>query len=178
MRIVKPTKDELKLDTLEDFANVHHKIWAESQRRGRDLALDALKVFFEEAPRVYMVGWTQYTPYFNDGDACVFSVHDIHILTFNDYREYREDLDEDDDFYPENYIWDWPCVWSMGQGWMGEHPNRERVWREEWADIGPALEKLEECFQTADSVLEAAFGDHSQIFATRENVRVEEYQHD
>ncbi len=35
---------------------------------------------FNVYPEVRAVRWTQYTPYFNDGDPCVFNVHDISLL--------------------------------------------------------------------------------------------------
>lgn len=35
------------------------------------------KKFFAANPGVYAVRWTQYAPHFNDGDPCVFSVHDF-----------------------------------------------------------------------------------------------------
>lgn len=31
--------------------------------------------FFEKYPTLESFSWTQYTPYFNDGDTCQFSVH-------------------------------------------------------------------------------------------------------
>ncbi len=36
---------------------------------------DASKSLFEAHPELESFGWTQYTPYFNDGQPCVFSVH-------------------------------------------------------------------------------------------------------
>ena len=30
--------------------------------------------------RVHSVRWSQYTPYFNDGDACVFGVNDFEYM--------------------------------------------------------------------------------------------------
>ena len=34
-----------------------------------------VKQLFEKFPRLNSFSWTQYTPYFNDGDTCVFRVH-------------------------------------------------------------------------------------------------------
>ena len=36
---------------------------------------DECKLLFEKYPEMEEFSWTQYTPYFNDGDECVFSVH-------------------------------------------------------------------------------------------------------
>ena len=50
------------------------------QEQFRKSATEKLKEFFvkfwEENPAIRAVTWTQYAPYFNDGDACVFSVND------------------------------------------------------------------------------------------------------
>lgn len=51
------------------------------------------KEFFERNKEIHKVGWVQYTPYFNDGDACNFSVHsdNIYINGINVYDdEYLE----------------------------------------------------------------------------------------
>lgn len=39
----------------------------------------AFKAVFAEYPNVTRLEWTQYTPYFNDGDICVFSVNEVEI---------------------------------------------------------------------------------------------------
>lgn len=39
---------------------------------------------FEACPEIESVYWTQYTPYFNDGDSCEFSVHESHFNLVDD----------------------------------------------------------------------------------------------
>jgi hypothetical protein len=50
------------------------------QEQFRKVATEKLKDFFvkfwEENPAIKAVTWVQYSPYFNDGDACEFSVSD------------------------------------------------------------------------------------------------------
>jgi hypothetical protein len=36
---------------------------------------------FSKYPEILKFGWTQYTPYFNDGDACVFHYNDMYVCT-------------------------------------------------------------------------------------------------
>lgn len=36
-----------------------------------------LNDFFDKNSNIKTIHWLQYTPYFNDGDECVFSVYDI-----------------------------------------------------------------------------------------------------
>src|SRR5690606_13308718 len=39
------------------------------------------------------IQWTQYTPYFNVGDACVFSVHEAFFFTEEQLQNYRDATD-------------------------------------------------------------------------------------
>ena len=39
-----------------------------------------LAEYFEKRPDVYGIKWTQYTPYFNDGDACVFGLGSVSVF--------------------------------------------------------------------------------------------------
>lgn len=43
------------------------------------------KEFFEKNPDIKSFGWTQYTPYFNDGDTCTFSAN-TYDLYLNEER--------------------------------------------------------------------------------------------
>jgi len=40
----------------------------------------AFKVFLEAHPEIKCIFWSQYTPYFNDGDPCTFSVHEPSVI--------------------------------------------------------------------------------------------------
>lgn len=40
----------------------------------REALRAALQAFLDKHPERQSIGWSQYTPYFNDGDACVFGV--------------------------------------------------------------------------------------------------------
>lgn len=51
-----------------------------------------VKEFFKKFPEARTVSWNQYTPYFNDGDECVFSVNEYSVtvngcLRDNDYQD-------------------------------------------------------------------------------------------
>ena len=49
----------------------------ELKEAGTGVLKDLLAPLFEKFPEVAAVSWTQYTPYFNDGDPCTFrSNHD------------------------------------------------------------------------------------------------------
>lgn len=62
----------------------------------------ALDKFFEKYPKIEGIMWTQYTPYFNDGDSCEFSVHDPSFVFSKENSPHKEDV-KDQSFYEEDY---------------------------------------------------------------------------
>lgn len=42
------------------------------------------KEFFNDNPKIKEVKWTQYTPYFNDGDTCTFRTHFYDVLQIDE----------------------------------------------------------------------------------------------
>lgn len=65
----------------------------EMSNKSEGLIEAVAKQFLDKCPEVTGIHWTQYTPYFNDGDTCEFSVKEyfFHILD-----------DEDDEIDPSN----------------------------------------------------------------------------
>jgi hypothetical protein len=62
--------------------------------QAKDLMHSEFNAFFEQYEGVVEnFSWTQYTPYFNDGESCRFYVNDVHILLCQD----AEDENYDDD---------------------------------------------------------------------------------
>lgn len=59
----------------------------------RRLLLDIAKEIFAADEKLTGISWTQYIPYFNDGDECIFGIQGIAILGENedgDEEEYWE----------------------------------------------------------------------------------------
>ena len=61
------------------------KVMAEAREQvkkaGKNAVAALFKHFFATNPDVTGIGWTQYTPHFNDGDPCEFSVHEFSYTT-------------------------------------------------------------------------------------------------
>lgn len=57
---------------------------AEMQENSKDLMKEAFREFFEKYDVVDNIFWTQYTPYFNDGESCEFSVGDVYLVLKDD----------------------------------------------------------------------------------------------
>ena len=58
----------------------------EMREKSTGLIEQATKIFLDACPEVTGIHWTQYTPYFNDGESCEFSVNEFcfHILDDED----------------------------------------------------------------------------------------------
>jgi hypothetical protein len=110
------------------------------------------------------VRWTQYTPYFNDGDACTFGVHEPYIKfktldLANKYSAYGvEDEDPDEDGNGYCYM-----------GWSS--------WGEE-TSLHDDFEEFSDFVQANENLMKQLFGDHAIIKITREGINAEEYDHD
>lgn len=121
------------------------------KEQGEAAVKDAFKDLFDAYPELRSVVWTQYTPYFNDGDTCEFSVREFDI-TING-------KDDEDDYNYGESLYD-----------LKRSQNPREV------ELAKAVRALEN--ELPGDVLEAVFGDHCKIVAKREGFQVDEYEHD
>lgn len=116
---------------------------------GKQFFSDQSKELFEKHPTLVKFGWTQYTPYFNDGDTCYFSAS-------LDYPKFllvgmNEELYDEEPYYSKDEITDESIVWNGIREFLS---------------------------QFDDSDVELLFGDHCEVIVTKDGVEVEEYEHD
>lgn len=115
------------------------------------------KAVFAAHPLLKSFSWSQYTPYFNDGEECVFGVHqDYPKVVFGD-EEFEELSD-----------------WSFKDNNTYTTKERETVGlKEAYESIKVFLSSFDE-----DDYREC-FGDHVEVTAKSPGVtEVEEYSHD
>lgn len=111
------------------------------------------KAFFAQYPEVTAVGWTQYTPHFNDGDPCVFRVHEFYATTKTDM-----------DFARVSRLYD---------------DEEETGFAESYSLTGATKEAVNRLERSKDKDLfQVAFGDHVMVIATPAGFHVNEYSHD
>lgn len=155
---------------------------------GKVALKEAFKDFFDTHPEAKAIVWTQYTPHFNDGDACTFSMNEWHLkldpkLIADDVRKALEDEDEDED--------DYSCAAEVLESLPDTKANRERTWGPV-ARKGIALRALTEGEQSLvddyralykscakiQGVFEVVLGDHVKVIATRKGLKTEDHSHD
>lgn len=113
--------------------------------------------FFAAVPRIKSLTWTQYTPYFNDGDTCTFRMHDIYFATDEneDFESYREDC-EGDNFSSDSYS-------------LKDYMDKEEV---------ALCLKLENVIQSNEELMQEIYGDHVIVVVTANGAETQEYDHD
>lgn len=153
-------------------------------------------------PLLWGFQWTQYTPYFNDGDECVFNVYDINAFTGDPEGEYWEESDKilsttlladysryvEDGTTPNRYPYNDPKAlrnWYKNQT-AGEHLTNQ------FKELGHGDAKITELMAAAraaddfiaglhslpNDVMQELFGDHVEVTLTRNGAKIEEYSHD
>jgi hypothetical protein len=85
------SKVEGKLSEMNDRIDSLRKQYMEEAQA---MFTEVTGAFFAANPEVKRIHWLQYTPYFNDGDECVFSVHDFCYDLDRKFGLSEEDLDE------------------------------------------------------------------------------------
>lgn len=64
------------------------------QEQGETEILKMFTEFFENHPKAKAIRWRQYAPYFNDGDVCEFSVHDMYAKIVGGPEDEAGDYDD------------------------------------------------------------------------------------
>lgn len=111
-------------------------------------------------PLAEAVRWEEFTPYFNDGDACEFTVHSarVKLVGLEDGGDY------DDGFYDYFELTYYDEVKSLD----GVH------------DLKSLLQNLDNALGSGhhEAVLLEKFGDPAQVTATKDGFEIEYYEHD
>lgn len=119
--------------------------------------------FFKLVPSVKSVSWNQYTPYFNDGDSCTFSVNEPTFYNFIVDDDYDENEDEDTD----------KNQWAL-DSWQLHDYVKFGISEPE----SKLMEFLSATIQENEVFLEEIFGDHMKIILTANGIEEVEYDHD
>lgn len=115
------------------------------KNEGKQFFLNISKELFEQNPTLVKFGWRQYTPYYNDGDECVFSAnlgYPRMLLSGQDEKDYDG-------------------VWFKSE----DTSDEAKVWN----NVRTFLSQFD------DGDVQSIFGDHVEVVVTKDGVEVEEY---
>lgn len=122
-------------------------------------------------PKVVDFGWAQYTPYFNDGDTCEFSVGGPWLRTI-------DDIDPDDDDF-SHYDYEIEFHPTLGSRVWDSEARKLVTTKPKYPDVAELVNKLLDiqngCYEND---LLNTFGDHAMITVTKNGITVDEYSHD
>lgn len=178
-----------------DFEAYVEKAGKELREEIRKTLDEVLKLFFAANPHVASISWRQYTPYFNDGDACEFSVGDPILTLRSDYSpdpdysdedgEGEGDWDEEDvdgEFRDESSLLSDRAFYSKG-GYKDPKKVAEIDSRLALVGGDEAFAKIKGDFDVVSSFissidedhLEEMFDDHVLVRCNRDGIEVFEY---
>ena len=176
---------------MTDFNEIleqHHKMMADIEQQKKDMAekirsgLDgAFKQFFELVPEAKSIAWTQYTPYFADGDECVFRVNDyeLHESEDPDY-EYGDGgirLNRPGEYYYESAKKE-PNGWAAQSIKQYEDTVVNFGGIERVNEIKKAMQLLDSIFSLGDDFFKDTFGNHVKVVMTKDGTDIQDYDHD
>jgi hypothetical protein len=184
--------NDVNLDALhaemQDLNAKIKELQDQAAKTSQEVFKSSLAKFFAAVPEVTEIFWRQYTPYFNDGDACEFSVGDV-----NFYVGDREN-DEDDgyDAYnpftkPSVYVYDHAAEYkAVGKKDDYYQPKIDaynafiaKYDPERVEQIQRAIGDVRNMFREInDDYFLMMFGDHVEITATKDGFQVDEFDHD
>lgn len=158
----------------DQLINEQRELQKKFQETAQSLFKETMKEFWEKNPGVSAVVWTQYTPYFNDGETCEFGVNDPCFTNAPD---------------PENINWgeyegEEENVWALESYVLTS--DREYYVEEQKLALSSGnvdaascslLSKMI-CSGELEDVMEAMFGNHVKVIATRDGFDIEDFNHD
>lgn len=174
------TVDEKKLKLrLKRVDELRAELKTAEKSAAKDI-MSLLKLLMKNNPLLLGMRWNQYTPHFNDGDACEFGVHGPYFKFVDSVNP--EEKDENGEVDDSQFSDSW-----LEAGQFGELNNK---WFDEKADILnhkeiTALKKtVNEATEVFDKLsfmeveLKDMFGDGYQITVTADGIESEDYGHD
>lgn len=153
---------------LKDMQKELQAVKAKFTERATEEFTKAINQIFVEYPQLETIAWTQYSPYFNDGDECTFSVHactfsNAHADEFNLWGEFNDKEDAKEKQY-----------WAIGDEWYDdEDANAPDGLRDVHTQFDSILQSAE-----FEDILHEMFGNHVKVICTKTGIDTEEYDHD
>jgi len=154
------------------------------EKTGKTALKEMVVEFFAEHPDLLSFSWTQYTPYWNDGDVCVFSAatdypavtfkaKDGKVLTFDEnFAGYVDEEGEEIDVLPSKI--------HTVEGVYDENTKFEETkdpYEKQVNSLVKAVTNFLKPFDDDD--LLTMFGDHQKVTVKRNGkIETEDYEHE
>lgn len=167
----------------ENLLQSHSDMKRQFRLEAADLFKIVTKEFFEKNPGITAMYWTQYTPYFNDGDVCEFRVNEVHFTncpldSLDDINSWGDYEGDDDSVISVNSNIDY-ILESEHSYYKKNKEGLKKLIDEENIDISliKSFANIVESPEMEDVMLEL-FGDHVSVMVTRDGFTAEDLKHD
>lgn len=124
-------------------------------------------------PTVVEFGWRQYTPYFNDGDPCVFQAYGAWVRLDTDPGNAEDDEPDRLEIYSHAGLGKRPYAWADGQRLAKAYEGPDEARYDRLLALDHAVSGGHFC-----DVLLDLFGDHARVTVRRTGIQVDSYSHD
>lgn len=141
---------------------------------GQDVIHEILDEAVKSFEGIEAVRWRQYTPYFDDGNACIFGLQQVLIKPTESFASEifkGKERSQDGDDADEGFV----SEWNLGHY---DKSIDSYVMTEAATRLVAFLEKLEARMREEEHLLEKVFGDHTQITYRKGDFFIEECEHD
>lgn len=138
------------------------------------------KALFEQFPTLKSFSWTQYTPYFNDGDECTFGANTDYptvrleaVKPTEDEDEFTDEFEDEDD--------DYVSIYNVEKTADGKYIDKYSASGEEITDQKKIItyEVAQFLQEFQDDAMKMMFGDHVRVTVYRDgSVLQDEYEHE
>lgn len=145
------------------------RLQIELQERSTEIFLSSFKKLFEETPKLKSFAWSQYTPYFNDGDTCYFSAN-------TDYLIINGEPEDDAIWSQEKKVISWGTWNKEKRTYEGRIEQDNPDYDKELSDSVENIKKFLSLFD--NDFYQNQFGDHTLVTVTADGFRTEDYEHD
>lgn len=169
------------------------KLRNEMTKESKKAFKTGVKELFDQYPDLNSFGWAQYTPYFNDGEECIFSAYTESVFINGDPDAYypgelesfldeinnkektikklrKEIEDTKNSEYKSSWIKE--CNERKIKDIEEANPDEIKKQAKMVRDIVDFLQLID------NDALRDMFGDHVMVTVSRDGIETEEYEHD
>ena len=158
-----------KLEKLKEKRELIESLKSDLTDFTSDIFEDFYKYIFDKYSKLESFGWTQYTPYFSDGDENIFSAN-------TDYISINGELVNDSKWLNEKNVVTWGTWDRVDKVYKGrieeDNPDYDSVLSEAHNEITSFLSNFDDEFYLRK------FGNHAEILVTKNGVDISDYEHD
>lgn len=168
---------------LDELKKAKAEYDAVMKKKGEKVVRASIKEFFTIHPEVKALRWTQYTPYFNDGEPCIFGYSGCDVKLADSEPDAIYACPNHEEIMTASPV---KCGKpNCGETTVKLEPDQDNDdgWFDDYSDaikgsLKTDLRKFNSYMVDCEDALLIAFGDHARITATQKDITIDEYEHD